>query len=300
MSQRFVAFRNLTFAFLIGALTAVVVAFVYLNFIAPPRIFPSLSDGRYLGGIAWEDQRGKALPQSFYLQKKGGEYSVVFPAPLAESHSGSFVPLKEPERTSQSAPVLPIQIHTEVGDLLFFKGSSLGEEESPREQIQESGEVLDMGTGRAGRWVLSALPDPLVSPDGGEVAQPVALQLSLLLEERYVAGQLEEQQIEMQRLTQEIESLEEKLTQGDLLRAKGKEQLEAAERARGELLGKKQEALQQLGTLAEKLKLAREVTKYGEVIQLSRQVQELEQKLFLEEEDFLNLEIPEEEYRVEP
>ncbi|MCB0330313.1 MAG: hypothetical protein KDD70_11625 [Bdellovibrionales bacterium] len=287
-------------AFVTGALCALALAFLYYTFVAPARSFPKLDNGAYLGVIQWESSRGEELPSSVYFQRKGTQFNLLVPnvVPGVDegSFSGSFVPFEDSDDL-----FMPIQIQTRGGHFLFFGD---GESSSQR----GSGEVIELQTGKLGTWVFEPLPDDVLGPSGassmgssgtesegeGFDERSTTLLLSLLLEEQYVSSRLEENQIGMQKFSAEIDDLEEKLTEVDKLKAEGQERVRGAEESLAALKTEKESLLAELGKLAEQLQLARKVTKYGEVLRLSRQAQLLEESLFLADKEFLNLTIPEE------
>lgn len=278
--------RSLLLAFVCGAACALLFAFLYFRFIAPPRYFPQLADGSYFTSIVWEDLRGEELPESLLLKTKKTRFIASFPPPQQETLSGSFIELDD-----GSDGYAPVQLQADSGSYLFFVKSL--------EDSKFSGRVVEVTSGRQGAWSMQPLPTQAVVSDSEEGIEKndseTTLHLSLLLEEQYVTSVLEKNQIAVQSIVEKTKGLEGKLTEVDQLREEGKQRLETVNKDLESLQESKEKALKELGHLAQQLQLARNVTKYGEVLRLSRKAQELDEARYLEKEDYLNLQVPAEE-----
>ena len=272
--------RSLILAFIGGAITVLIVLSVYFRFIAPPRAFPQLADGSFLGVIQWEDLRGEELPSAFFLEKDGSQFHLSFSSPEREGLTGSFIELED------GAPgFAPVQLQSDSGSYLLFVKSV--------KDFSNAGKVLEVRSGRQGDWSLFTMPEGQGRAANEESENKGdALHLSLLLEEQYVSTLLERNQIAVQEIVRESKELEVKLTEVDKLKAEGKQRLESVQGELASLLNAKEEKLKEIGRLAQQLQLARKVTKYGEVVRLSRKAQTLDEVNYLQTEQFLNLEVP--------
>ena len=223
--------KNLVFSFIGGAVFTLVIAILYFTMFASKRSFPSFEDGKYFANIEWEDLRGEALPNSFLLEKDEARFSLFFSYPHAEEISGSLVGMEEAIDRFE-----PLQIQSASGSFLLFGDIS--------DLTSKRGVILEVSSGREGAWELSTLNR--YSEDSVEDTKETSLHLALLLEEAYVTSRLERNQIQVQGILAETQSLEEKLDSVEKLRSEGQQRIQEIETTLSKVVSEKESELKKI------------------------------------------------------
>lgn len=285
LETMFRTLRHFPGAFIAGALFSLILTVIYFLIVAPERSFPVLPDGNYVGHITWEKNDELDLPKTFMVKKYGEEYTLLLPNPSQRTSNGTFVPLLDGE----NARYLPMQMSTGKSHFLWFSETEWGAQEAQ----SVAGDIFELKSSTFGSWRLTEVASSTEVAENGFGNKALVLQASLLIESHALSEELEHAQISLQAFAEEVDTLAERVLDVDTLRAAGMERIR-------ELTGQlEQQKLQFEGeskTLqqeVEKLFFARSMQEYGEVIEVSRKLRDLEERYILAEEGgYLSLSLP--------